>query len=183
MIAAILSAVIPLQVVVRSICAFLFDSENSLLEVIARLKLLWSNLIYNFGSVENTLFRHTMERAQKMVKRQQQQQFTWPRSTSAQYITDEMLAPFVSSSGLLPTSQVELTLSCRNLINADIITKSDPYCVVWMQEPRWQDKYYEIGRTETIDDNLNPQWCRKFVFSYSFGIEIRFVIATQPYFE
>lgn len=57
--------------------------------------------------------------------------------------------------------------SCRNLINADIITKSDPYCVVWMQEPRWQDQYYEIGRTETIDDNLNPQWVKKFVFAYS----------------
>lgn len=58
--------------------------------------------------------------------------------------------------------------SCRNLINADIITKSDPYCVVWMQEPRWQDQYYEIARTETIDDTLFPHWVKKFVFNYSF---------------
>lgn len=97
-----------------------------------------------------------------MLHHQQQ----WPRSASAQYITDEMLAPFVSN--LLPTSQVEITLSCRNLINADIITKSDPYCVIWMQEPRWQNQYYEIARTETIDDTLHPQWVKKVILNYSF---------------
>lgn len=75
-------------------------------------------------------------------------------SASAKYITDEMLAPFVSD--FLPTTQVELTLSCRNLLNADIITKSDPYCIIWMKET-WQHQYYELSRTETIDDNLNPQ--------------------------
>lgn len=51
-----------------------------------------------------------MQRAQQLVKMQQQQQKSWPRSTSAQYITDEMLAPFVSNTAVLPTSQVELTL-------------------------------------------------------------------------
>lgn len=91
----------------------------------------------------------------------------WHRSTSSQYITDEMLAPFVKD--FLPTSQIELTLSCRNLINADVISKSDPYCVVWMQESGWQDKYYEIGRTETIDDNLNPNFVKKFIVNYNFG--------------
>lgn len=98
----------------------------------------------------------------KMLHHQTQ----WPRSTSAQYITDEMLAPFVSN--LLPTSQVELTLSCRNLINADIITKSDPYCIIWMQEPKYQNKFYELARTETIDDTLNPQWVKKVILNYSF---------------
>lgn len=90
----------------------------------------------------------------------------WHRSTSNQYITDEMLAPFVKD--FLPTSQIELTLSCRNLINADVISKSDPYCVVWVQEARWQDKYFEIGRTETIDDTLNPNWVKKFIMAYNF---------------
>lgn len=79
----------------------------------------------------------------------------WSNDQSARYITDEQLAPFVSE--FLPTSQVELTLSCRNLINADIISKSDPFCIVWMKEP-WQEQYYEVARTETIDDNLNPAW-------------------------
>lgn len=86
-------------------------------------------------------------------------------ATSAKYITDEMLAPFVSE--FLPTTQVELTLSCRNLINADIITKSDPFCIVWMKEP-WQEQHYEVARTETIDDNLNPQWVKKLILNYNF---------------
>ncbi|XP_031628973.1 copine-9-like [Contarinia nasturtii] len=91
----------------------------------------------------------------------------WSNSTaqSARYITDEQLAPFVSE--FLPTSQVELTLSCRNLINADIISKSDPYCIIHCKEP-WQDQYYEIARTETIDDNLNPQWVKKVILNYNF---------------
>lgn len=90
----------------------------------------------------------------------------WSTSTtSTKYITDEMLAPFVSS--LLPTSQIELTLSCRNLINTDILSKSDPYCVVSMREA-WQDQYYEIARTETIDDTLNPAWVKKVILNYNF---------------
>lgn len=78
---------------------------------------------------------------------------------------NEMLAPLSSSS--LPTSQVELTLSCRNLLNTDLLSKSDPYCVVSMKEP-WQDQYYEIGRTETINDTLNPQFVKKIILDYNF---------------
>lgn len=84
---------------------------------------------------------------------------------SAQYITNEMLEPFISHS--LPTSQIEITLSCRNLINADVISKSDPYCVISLQEP-CQKGYFEIARTETIDDNLNPEWEKKLILNYNF---------------
>lgn len=90
----------------------------------------------------------------------------WAKSDeSSKYITDEMLAPFVSS--FLPTSQVELTLSCRNLLNRDVITKSDPYCTVSMKEP-WQNEYHEIARTEIIKDSLNPQWVKKLILNYNF---------------
>lgn len=98
------------------------------------------------------------------------QQRKWQNggNSSSKYITAEMLTPFTSVPGnALPTSQIEMTLSCRNLINADILSKSDPYCSVWMKES-WQDKYFEIGRTETIDDNLNPEWVKKFVINYNF---------------
>lgn len=84
---------------------------------------------------------------------------------SSKYITDEVLAPFVLT--FLPTSQVELTLSCRNLLNKDIITKSDPYCTVSMREP-WQDQYHEITRTEIIKDSLSPQWIKKLILNYNF---------------
>lgn len=99
-------------------------------------------------------------------------------ATNAAYaktVTNDMLAPFLPSS--LPTSQVELTLSCMNLINTDLLSKSDPYCVVSMKEP-WQDQYYEIARTETINDTLNPQWVKKVVVNYNFETiqKVRFEI-------
>lgn len=89
-----------------------------------------------------------------------------------------MLAPFMSS--VLPTSQVELTLSCRNLINTDLLSKSDPYCVISMKEP-WQNQYYEVMRTETIDDNLNPQWVKKLILNFNFETvqKLRFEIRDE----
>ncbi len=94
-----------------------------------------------------------------------QQKWSTNGSTS-QHITNEMLAPF--TTGVMPTTQIEMTLSCRNLINADILSKSDPYCIVWMKESQWQEKYYEVGRTERIDDNLNPEWVKKFILNFNF---------------
>lgn len=73
----------------------------------------------------------------------------------------------MGGSAVMPTSQIEMTLSCVNLLNMDILSKSDPYCVVLMKES-WQDRFFEIGRTERIDDSLNPEWVKKFIISYNF---------------
>lgn len=73
----------------------------------------------------------------------------------------------VPLTATLPTSQIEMTISCKNLLNADYTSKSDPICIVKMKQS-WQDEYFEVGRTEQIDDNLNPEWVRKFLISYSF---------------
>lgn len=67
----------------------------------------------------------------------------------------------------LPTSQVEMGISCRNLLNRDITSKSDPFCVVKMKES-WQEHFVEIGRTESITDSLNPEWVKKLLINYSF---------------
>lgn len=96
---------------------------------------------------------------------------TWDNggNASSKYITNDMLSPFTSSAGPggMPTSQIEMSLSCRNLLNADILSKSDPYCIIYMKEP-WQDRYFEFGRTEKIDDTLNPEWVKNFVINYNF---------------
>lgn len=91
---------------------------------------------------------------------------------------NEIFEPFLSNS--TPTSQVELTLSARNLLNTDILSKSDPYCIVSMKE-LWQNKYYEIARTEMIKDSLNPQWVKKVFVNYSFESiqRIRFEIRDE----
>ncbi len=87
-----------------------------------------------------------------------------PRSLDSKLISNEIVRPFERPKF---TSKLELTLSCRNLLNKDIATKSDPYCKISMKQS-WQDKYYEIARTETIDDNLNPEWVTKVIVSYNF---------------
>lgn len=91
---------------------------------------------------------------------------------------NEIFEPFLSNS--TPTSVIELTISARNLINTDLLSKSDPFCIVSIKEP-WQDQYYEIARTEMIKDSLNPQWVRKAIVNYSFEAiqRIRFEIRDE----
>lgn len=70
--------------------------------------------------------------------------------------------------------------SCRNLMNTDLLSKSDPYCIVSMKEP-WQDQYYEIGRTETINDTLNPQFVKKTILDYKWSETVETDV--KPWFQ
>lgn len=102
-------------------------------------------------------------------------------SPSAPMVTSPMGSGTNTSGGggqaIMPTSQIEMTISCRNLLNKDILSKSDPYCLVLMKDS-WQEKFFEMGRTETIQDNLSPEWVKKFIIDYNFEIvqRIRFEI-------
>ena len=62
------------------------------------------------------------------------------------------------------SSKVELVVSCKNLRNADTFSKSDPFVVMFTADDRGGWKEY--GRTETIDDNLNPEFAKKFTINY-----------------
>ena len=46
-----------------------------------------------------------------------------------------------------------------------------------MKDP-WQEKFFELGRTETIQDSLAPEWVKKFIMDYNFEIvqRIRFEV-------
>ena len=52
------------------------------------------------------------------------------------------------------SSKVELSISCTNLKDLDYFSKSDP--VVFLYEQKGQ-RWEKIGRTEVIDNNLNPK--------------------------
>ena len=98
----------------------------------------------------------------------------YKQTSNSCYISPAMMEPFMSNdtqtaggTAIMPTSQIEMTLSAKNLLNRDILSKSDPFCIVSMRDS-WQDKFYEIGRTEIIQDNLNPEWVKKFVINYNF---------------
>jgi Ca2+-dependent lipid-binding protein len=69
------------------------------------------------------------------------------------------------SSRGLPTSTLELTVKCENLCDKDVFSKSDPFCVMFIKKG---GHWYELGRTETVTDNLSPEWQKKFVVEYSF---------------
>ena len=70
-----------------------------------------------------------------------------------------------AASSTLPTSTVELSVKCTDLADKDLMSKSDPICVLFMQK---QGQWYEIGRTEMIKDSLNPSWEKRFIVDYSF---------------
>ncbi|XP_054164374.1 copine-9-like [Oppia nitens] len=65
-------------------------------------------------------------------------------------------------------SQIELSVSARKLINRDITSKSDPQCILYIRHGL-SDKFIEIGRTEVIKDNLNPDWIKKFDIQFKFN--------------
>lgn len=68
----------------------------------------------------------------------------------------------------MASSQVELSISCYDLPNADIVTKSDPQVILYAIDLSGKTKLYEIGRTEMIADDLNPKFAKKILMQYHF---------------
>ncbi|XP_041375348.1 copine-3-like isoform X1 [Gigantopelta aegis] len=63
-------------------------------------------------------------------------------------------------------SKVELRLECRNLLNLDVMSKSDPCAVLYMS--RRGGHWDEIGRTENVKNCLDPKFAKSFTISYFF---------------
>lgn len=60
--------------------------------------------------------------------------------------------------------KVELRFSASDLVNKDLFSLSDPFLVC--HTIRNGQPYKEIGRTETVQDDLNPVWATTFSFDY-----------------
>ncbi|KAM8881474.1 copine-3-like [Synchiropus picturatus] len=73
-------------------------------------------------------------------------------------------------------TKVELTISCENLLDMDILSKSDPLCALYINSTGSQ--WYEFGRTEMILNCLNPKFSKKFVVDYYFEMvqRLRFCV-------
>ncbi|KAL5014050.1 hypothetical protein ScPMuIL_008320 [Solemya velum] len=74
---------------------------------------------------------------------------------------------FQVGTAAVPATQVEISVSCRNLRDCDTFSKSDPICVLFTRDSK-TNQYYEYGRTEMIKDNLNPEFVKKFTINYFF---------------
>lgn len=65
--------------------------------------------------------------------------------------------------------KVELFLSCRDLIKKDFGSESDPFVVVYLKSSSPNNNTFkEIGRTETIYDNRDPNFSQQFRLDYYF---------------
>lgn len=74
---------------------------------------------------------------------------------------------FQAGTAVVPATQVEISVQCRNLADLDVLSKSDPMCVMFMKDIK-SNTYYELGRTETLDNQLNPDFATKFTVTYYF---------------
>uniref|UniRef100_A0A8C5EU85 Copine-3 n=1 Tax=Gouania willdenowi TaxID=441366 RepID=A0A8C5EU85_GOUWI len=62
-------------------------------------------------------------------------------------------------------TRVELSVIASNLLDRDVASKSDPFCVLFHEV---DGNWVELGRTETAVNNLNPVFGKKFQVDYHF---------------
>eukprot|EP00283_Hemiselmis_rufescens_P009182 CAMPEP_0173421716 /NCGR_PEP_ID=MMETSP1357-20121228/2720_1 /TAXON_ID=77926 /ORGANISM="Hemiselmis rufescens, Strain PCC563" /LENGTH=570 /DNA_ID=CAMNT_0014384659 /DNA_START=97 /DNA_END=1806 /DNA_ORIENTATION=- len=74
--------------------------------------------------------------------------------------------PIYQPHDSIPHSRIRLTIECSGLQNKDTFSKSDPTCIVQMkgQDGRWN----EVGRTEKVNNDLNPKFKTKIETDYLF---------------
>lgn len=63
--------------------------------------------------------------------------------------------------------RLELFISAKHLKNKDTFSKSDPFCVVSLQQGN-STHFEEIGRTEVQNDCLDPKWSKTVQVDYFF---------------
>ncbi|XP_048113829.1 copine-8 isoform X4 [Alosa alosa] len=88
-------------------------------------------------------------------------------STMNSFVNMASIGEFDPLTAAIPATKVEITVSCRNLLDRDTFSKSDPICILYTQtigNREWR----EFGRTEVIDNTLNPDFVRKFILDYFF---------------
>lgn len=90
----------------------------------------------------------------------------YPTSASAPYPSVNASAPLNNGPYQPPMSKLELKVSCRDLVDMDVFSKSDPFVVAYMQGQH--KEWNEIGRTEVIMDCLNPDFVKPFIVDYFF---------------
>ena len=64
------------------------------------------------------------------------------------------------------SSRVELFISCKGLKNLDNGSLSDCFCI--LEEMNKQKQWNEVGRSEIIQNSLNPEFVTRFKYTYHF---------------
>jgi len=74
---------------------------------------------------------------------------------------------FSPGQAVVPTSSVEISISCSQLEDMDVFSKSDPFCVLYVKDSK-SKQWHCFGKTETIDNTLEPHFEKKFILTYKF---------------
>ena len=81
-------------------------------------------------------------------------------------------------ANLIGDAPTELFIQCKNLTNKDTLVagdKSDAFVVVhYRNQPG--GKWTQVGRTEVVDDDLNPKFSKTFMFQPDPTLELRFEV-------
>ncbi|CAH1765231.1 64_t:CDS:10 [Entrophospora sp. SA101] len=64
-------------------------------------------------------------------------------------------------------SQVELKVSCKDLVDLDILSKSDPQILLSIKDPKTRE-WKPLCKTEVIENDLNPEFVTGFIVDYAF---------------
>lgn len=72
-----------------------------------------------------------------------------------------------------PTEKIYLHISCRNLADLDTFTVSDPVCHIYVGDGDDPNSWRLYGKTEQIENNLNPDFVTHFEMDYYFEKEQR----------
>jgi Ca2+-dependent lipid-binding protein len=73
-----------------------------------------------------------------------------------------------ANSVLESSQKLELFISCRSLADMDTFSKSDPYVILYLKK---NNQWFEHSRTETIMDNLNPNFAKSILLDYFFEVQ------------
>ncbi|XP_039283440.1 copine-8 [Nilaparvata lugens] len=89
------------------------------------------------------------------------------------------MTSFTPGSAAQPTTEVELSLSCRSLQGKDVLSKSDPMCVTYIR-PFGESRWVEYHRTEVISNSHDPDFAAKILLPYRFEEQqpLRFLFIT-----
>nr|XP_004568539.2 copine-3 isoform X1 [Maylandia zebra] len=73
-------------------------------------------------------------------------------------------------------TKVLLSISCDHLLDMDAFSKSDPLCVLFMNSSG--NHWFEVGRTEKIENCLSPKFSKPIVLDYYFEMvqKLRFEV-------
>ncbi|XP_071961411.1 copine-8-like [Antedon mediterranea] len=74
---------------------------------------------------------------------------------------------FQPGQASVPATKVEVSIACRNLSDRDVMSKSDPMCVLYTTKLGTKE-YAEYERTEQVKNTLNPEFVHKFNLTYCF---------------